>query len=237
MPIDYHAYLEICDEFGITLIADSAEALGATYKGQAIGSIAPIHSFSFFANKNITSGEGGAISLNDKSLDEKLRSIRNQGQGAERYVHERLGGNFRYLDILAAIASVQLTRLDTILERKNAIADFFDSAFLPLHSIKTPHIPEFVTQHSWYNYCLLFDDAEMRCEVQKQLSQDHIETRRSFPPMHTQPFMQRQDYKLYGSGQNEIDLYDRMLDIPCHHNLAESDMQEIVQIIEKTVRG
>lgn len=237
MPIDYGAYSDFCDEYGVFWIADSAESLGATYNGKEIGSLAPIHSFSFFANKNITSGEGGAITLNQVSLEETLRSIRNQGQGAERYVHDRLGGNFRYLDLLAAIASVQLARLDTILDRKNFVAAYYDDAFSGISTVKTPKIPHYVTQHSWYNYCLLFNCAQTRVQVQKQLERENIETRRSFPPMHTQPFMIKQNFKLHGTGDNENDLYERMLDIPSHHNLSTYELDRVINVIMETIRG
>ena len=111
LPVDYEAFAKLSAETGIPIISDSAESLGALYKGRKIGTQALMHSFSFFANKNLTTGEGGVVLTDDAGLYEKLKIIRNQGQEA-RYYHTLLGNNFRMTDVQAAIGIEQLKKLD-----------------------------------------------------------------------------------------------------------------------------
>ena len=108
-------------ETGIPIVADSAESLGAMYKNKQVGTQLVAHSFSFFANKNITTAEGGMVVTNNEALYEKLKIIRNQGQEG-RYNHTYLGNNYRMSDVLAAIGIEQLKRLDTILSKKQKVA-------------------------------------------------------------------------------------------------------------------
>ncbi len=116
-PVDYDEIIELCDRKGIPLIADSAESFGAIYKSKKVGSQALAHSFSFFANKNLTTGEGGLITTNDTELAKKLKIIRNQGQEG-RYNHTHLGNNFRMNDITATIGIEQLKKIDQIINKK-----------------------------------------------------------------------------------------------------------------------
>lgn len=235
MPIDYDGYKQIANAFGLQIIADSAEALGAEYKGIPIGCVNDIHSFSFFANKNITSGEGGAVTLNNLETFEKLCSIRNQGQDKERYIHNRLGNNFRFNDISASIGMAQLRKIDTIIQRKNEIAEFYFSELKGIEGCSPPQIPSYVTKHSWYNFCLLFKNQTTCTTVEEAMRTADIETRKSFPPMHSQPFMKDMKFKISGSTTNAVDLYSRMLDIPSHSNLSQQDIEKVVTIIKKSI--
>ncbi|MGH7831160.1 MAG: DegT/DnrJ/EryC1/StrS family aminotransferase, partial [Candidatus Binatia bacterium] len=101
MPVDYDRLLAFAEKHDLQLIADSAESLGAVYKGRKVGSIAPLHVFSFFPNKNVTTGEGGMITTDDDERATLLRQLRNQGQDY-RYHHIHLGYNYRMTDIVAA---------------------------------------------------------------------------------------------------------------------------------------
>ena len=114
----------------------------------------------FFANKNITTGEGGAISTNNKKLYKYLIKIRNQGQ-SKRYHHVILGNNYRMTDISAAIGIEQLKKLKTIIKKKNKIAKYYDKYFKSIKQIKLPLLPIYVSQHSWYNYSIIVDKKEI----------------------------------------------------------------------------
>ena len=107
-PVDYAKFKKLGRKYKIYFISDSAESFGAKYK-KIVGTQADIHSFSFFANKNITTGEGGAVTTNNKKIYEKLKVIRNQGQD-KRYNHIVLGNNYRMTDICASIGISQLKK-------------------------------------------------------------------------------------------------------------------------------
>ena len=154
--VDFVRFVELSDIEGIAFISDSAESLGAIYKYNKVGSQALAHSFSFFANKNITTGEGGMVTTNSNQLAEKLRIIRNQGQ-VGRYNHIYHGQNFRMTDVLASIGIEQLKKIDFILKQKQKLAQRYNKAFKNYMSIKRPYVPDYVKLHSWYNYSIMVD--------------------------------------------------------------------------------
>ena len=117
LPFNYDALIKISKKYKIDLIADSAEAFGASYNNKKVGNIAKLHSFSFFANKNITTSEGGMVTTNDTQLYKKLKLYRNHGQ-TKRYYHVALGYNYRMTDITAAFGLIQLKKLKTIIKKK-----------------------------------------------------------------------------------------------------------------------
>ncbi|KKT25439.1 MAG: Glutamine-scyllo-inositol transaminase [Candidatus Magasanikbacteria bacterium GW2011_GWA2_43_9] len=188
MPIDYDSILEVAKKHNLRVIADSAESLGSTYKGRKVGSIAPIHIFSFFPNKNITTGEGGMITTNDDELAKKMRVIMNQGQDY-RYHHVELGYNYRMTNFQAAIGLEQLKRLKKVISEKQKLAEKYNLAFKDDKNIRIPFVPEYVTQHAWYMYTISVPNLN-RDEIVKQLELQNIETRLSFPPVHIQPYYQ-----------------------------------------------
>ncbi len=230
-PADYEKFLKISLDHDIPIIADSAQSFGASYNGGTIGSQALMHSFSMFANKNITSGEGGIISTNNDDLAEKLRVLRNQGQENDRYVHQKLGFNYRYNDVLASIAISQISRLEKILEKKQKIANIFNSEFQDCNQITIPFCHQKVTQHSWYHYTLRFMSKKIRDNVQKKLEKNGVETRIAFPPIHLQPMFNNMFKDL--SLPNTMLAYETMLDIPCHAKLTSSEINLIIKIIKK----
>lgn len=186
LPVDYSGFQVLADETGLPFIADSAESYGSIYKGSSVGTQAFAHSFSFFANKNITTGEGGMVTTNSEDLYEKLIIIRNQGQEG-RYNHTWLGNNFRMTDILAAFGVEQLKKIDEVLNDKVFLAHRYDKSFSDFEEVDTPTVPKYVDRPSWYLYSITVN-SRLRDEIIKYLEQANIETRVSFPPIHRQPY-------------------------------------------------
>lgn len=153
MPLDYNELKKIEKKYKIPIVIDSAEFFGAKYKGKYVGSQMLAHTFSFFANKNLTTGEGGMVVTNNKKIFDKLIILRNQGQ-ISRYKHVELGNNFRMIDLCASIGIEQLKKLKKNIQKKNKIAKFYNKYLKKNHFITTPCVSKFVTQHSWYNYCI-----------------------------------------------------------------------------------
>jgi perosamine synthetase len=236
MPVDYDAVLDFAEKHNLKVIADSAESLGSIYKNQKIGSIAPIHIFSFFPNKNITTGEGGMITTNDLKLAEKIKKMRNHGQDY-RYHHVTIGYNYRLVDILAVIGIEQLKKIDFIISEKEKIAKKYYNSLLGHQKINLPHLPNYVGQHSWYMYAISLDEGIDRDDVVTKLSNKGIETRLSFPPIHTQPFYK----ELYGYNDESYPasskIFNQLLDIPIWVGLDDEKQNYIInsicEIIEK----
>lgn len=120
-------------ELGVPVIEDAAEAHGATYKGRQTGSLGDVAIFSFYANKTITTGEGGAVCTDDPDLADRMRLMCNHGMRAEeRYVHRSLGRNFRMTNLSASIGVGQLERWDDIVARRAEVTGRYDSVFAAL---------------------------------------------------------------------------------------------------------
>ena len=155
LPVDYKSLVKFAKDRKIALIADSAESLGAIHQGKAVGNQALVHSFSFFGNKNITTGEGGMLTTDDDDLAAELRILRNQGQ-TSRYQHTHLGYNYRMTELQAAIGIVQLKSLHERLKKKKHVVDVYTNHFKDSSLISLPVIPNYVDQHAWYMFAPAF---------------------------------------------------------------------------------
>jgi perosamine synthetase len=240
MPVDYDGLLAVCAERGVPLLADSAESFGAQYKGAKVGSQAPIHSFSMFANKSITTGEGGLVTTNDAGLAEVCRIVRNQGQ-SERYVHVMLGHNYRMTDISAAFGLEQLKRVEWFLAEKASIAARYDAAFAGHELIRTPHVPEYATRHTWYMYCLALDKGVDRDGLARFMRERGVDHRLSFPPIPLQPYYrERFGYKPGDFPRSEA-IFQSFIDIPCWVGMTDAEVgrvaEAVLEGVERCSRG
>ena len=235
LPVDFDAFNALSEETGAAFVSDSAESYGAIYKGRKVGAQALVHSFSFFANKNITTGEGGMVTTNDDALYEKLAIVRNQGQEG-RYNHTRLGHNYRMTDVLAAIGIEQFKRLDAILDEKVALAARYTAAFAETDHVAAPVVPDHVDRPSWYMYSVTVDEAR-RDPLIEHLAAREIDTRLSFPPIHIQPYYRERfgyepaDYPLAWAS------YRSFLDIPIWAGMGEDNQDRVVTEITHFLGG
>lgn len=234
LPVDYHEVRAWAESKGIAVVADSAESFGAIYKNKKAGSQSDIHSFSFFANKNVTMGEGGVITTNNDELAEKCRIIRNQGQ-SERYVHVEIGHNYRLTDMVAAFGIEQIRRVEWIMEQKSAIAGFYNERFKGHPRIKTPHVPDYANRPSWYMYCLTLDKGINRDNVLKLMHDQGVDHRLSFPPIHLQPVYRKKFGYKEGDYPVSEDIFNRFVDIPCWVGMTEDQMNKVVKVVISAV--
>lgn len=230
MPCDYDLIIEIGKKHNIPIIWDSAESLGATYKGRKVGSIAGTHIFSFFPNKNVTTGEGGMITTDDENLARRVRILRNQGQDY-RYHHIEIGFNYRMTELQAAIGIAQLKKLSSTLVEKQRQAEYYNQAFSATTNILPPHVPEYVTQHAWYMYAIKVRGN--RDKIVQELKNKGIDTRLSFPPIHTQPAYQ----KLYNYRNDSLPTsyksWSQLIDIPIWPGLSQEQQKFVVETLKE----
>lgn len=235
-PADFDAINAWAAARGIKVVADSAESFGAMYKGRKVGAQSLVHSFSFFANKNVTMGEGGCLTTDDDELADKLRVIRNQGQ-SERYVHVALGHNYRMTDVAAAFGIQQVRRVEAIMQEKQRLAAYYDKAFAGHPLIETPAVPAFCDRPSWYMYCLTFAPSVDRDKVVKLMKEKGVDSRISFPPIHLQPLYRNE----YGHGEGELpvteDITNRFLDIPCYAGMTREQNDRVVEAVLSAVEA
>lgn len=230
MPVDYDGFAEF-EKSGIPVIADSAESLGAEYKNKKIGSQSSVHIFSFFPNKNITTGEGGMIVTADQKLAETCAKIRNQGQ-ERRYHHTYLGYNYRMTEMQAAIGNVQLTKFETSLKEKTRLAKRYNEILKGIPGIGLPFVPDYVTQHAWYMYTISCRSMGERDRIVKELEERNIETRLSFPPIHNQPYYRER----FGYDENLLpvtyDAWSKLINIPLWAGMGDERQDFIASALK-----
>ena len=229
MPVDFDAFRALSKETGIPFISDSAESYGAEYKGHKVGTQALVHSVSFFANKNITTGEGGVVITNDNELARKMAIVRNQGQEG-RYHHTMFGNNYRMTDIQAALGIEQFKRLDGLLEKKAAIAKRYSEAFEGSGTVVPPYLPDYVARHSWYMYSITVD-YDKRDPLLAHMKERNIDSRLSFPPVHIQPYYARRFGYKPGDYPFAMQAFDSFVDIPIWAEMEQTVQDYVINQI------
>ena len=190
LPTDMDPILRMCDQYGLALIEDAAEMHGQTYRGRPCGSFGAISTFSFYANKHVTTGEGGMLVTNDAVLAERCRSLRNLCfQPERRFVHSELGWNYRFTNIQAALGLAQLERLDETVARKRQIGRAYNDQLTGMPQIQRPLLDtEYAENIFWvYGVCLASDLPFDAAEAMRRFASRKIGTRPFFWPMHEQP--------------------------------------------------
>ena len=155
-PCDAGAVREVCDDADLVFIEDAAQAHGATYQGKKTGALGDLACFSFYATKNMATGEGGMVTTGSDEYDERLRRVINHGQ-SEKYLHTELGYNYRMTDINAAIGRVQLAKLDGFNRRRQENAAYYN-AHITAPGLVLPSVTPGRT-HVWHQYSLRVTDA------------------------------------------------------------------------------
>jgi perosamine synthetase len=228
-PGELDRLLDVCSRYGLPLLEDAAQAVGAEYRGVPVGTFGRSAMFSFTPTKNITTGEGGIVLTASPSTADQLRLLRNHGQ-RRPYEHELIGYNWRLTEMQAAMGRVQLRKLDAILGRKRANARWMTSKLEHVPGITLPYqLPQATSTYMLYT-CLVDRDRDA---VLERLLQRGIEARVYFPPVHLQPVFLR-------SGQNlpvTEAVARRMISIPMHAQLTQDELSEIADAVEDAVQS
>lgn len=186
-PCDMEPLWRLANDWGIWLLEDNAEALGAKYRNRPTGSLATAATFSFFGNKTITTGEGGMVTTDDADLADRLRLLRGQGMDPNRrYWHPVIGFNFRMTNLAAALGCAQLERVGQLLDDRRQLAGWYRDRLEGVAGLTLQAIaPE--VEHSWWMYSILVDEAARRDRLMRDLAAREIETRPLFYPVHQFP--------------------------------------------------
>lgn len=196
-PVDMDIILGLGDKYGLSIIEDAAEVHGAEYLSRRTndpawlrcGGMGHIATFSFFANKLITTGEGGMVITSDNHLAERCRELRNLCFRADRrFRHTELGHQFRLTNMQAALGVNQVRRLDKIVSRKRAIADAYRSRLAHIEGLQLPVEKDWARSVFWVYSLLLSDDRKLDAATfGEKLKRLGVETRPFFLGMHEQP--------------------------------------------------
>ena len=228
---EYEKICWLCSEFGIPLIEDAAEALGSKYLGKPAGGFGDIGCFSFNGNKIITTGGGGMLVTSRREWADQARHLATQArEPVAHYEHERLGFNYRMSNPLAAIGRGQLSRLDDFISRRRACHAFYRETLEPVPGLHVVADPFGSESNCWLS-CLSVDAAEFgatRDEVIEALSDQNIESRPVWKPMHLQPLYR--DCQFLGSGFSDK-FFETGVCLPSGSSLERADLSRITDVI------
>ena len=236
-PADWDGFKEIGKKYNLRLIEDSAEALGAEYKGKRSGSLGEVGVFAFYPNKQITTGEGGILVTDDEELARLARSMRNQGRGesGEWLDHERLGYNYRMDELSAALGCSQMERIEEILEKRAKVAGMYGEKLAEVEEVQVPFIAPYVSKMSWFVYVVRLEREIDRDRVIRFLRESGVECKPYFTPIHLQPFYR----KIFGYKEGDFpvteDVAGRTIALPFFNNLKEEQIDYVVEKLKKGI--
>ena len=222
----------ICDESRILLIEDCAQAHGAEYSHRGVGGFGLAGCFSFYATKNLTTGEGGMITTDDRNLALNLRMLCNQGE-LSKYNHVMLGYNFRMTEMQAAMGCEQLARLEYMNSRRRANAEYYNQN-LSWDYFRPPWEAAGAV-HVYHQYVLQLKGelSNQRGDFIKHLNQNGVGSAVHYPrPVHQQPVYQDLGYSdSMAACPVSSDLATRVVSIPVHPSLTEEERERVVDVV------
>jgi len=232
-PVEWDAILEVAGQYGLRVIDDSCEALGAEYRGRKLGSFGDGAAFAFYPNKQMTVGEGGIIVTDNDEIARLCRSMRNQGRpemGAW-LEHERLGYNYRLDEMSAALGVSQFKRLETFLAKREKVAQMYTQRLQALDWVRPPAVRPYVRM-SWFVYVVTLAEGLRRDPVIQKMESQGIPARGYFAPIHTQPYIREIFGDLQGTLPVTESIADRTLALPFHNNLSETEIEIVVKALK-----
>jgi UDP-4-amino-4,6-dideoxy-N-acetyl-beta-L-altrosamine transaminase len=247
-PCEMDEILKISKEWDIVTIEDAAHAVSAIYKNKKIGTIGNITCFSFYATKNLTTGEGGMITTDDNALAEKMRILRLHGLSKDawkRYssegswCYEILYPGYKYnmTDIQAAIGIHQLEKLEQRQKRREEIAKNYNEAFADVPEIFIPKVRKYI-RHAWHLYPIQINTNLLRIDRARfidALAAENIGTSVHFIPIHLHPYY-RDRYKFKrGDFPNAEHVYDREVSLPIYPKMTDKDVKDVIAAVKKII--
>ncbi|MBK8913677.1 MAG: DegT/DnrJ/EryC1/StrS family aminotransferase [Phycisphaerales bacterium] len=229
---DFDPILDIARKHKLRVIEDCCEAIGATYGGRIAGTLGEVGVFGFYPNKQITTGEGGMIVTNDDRIAFLSRSLRSQGRDPDGgwLAHARLGYNFRMPDMLAAIGTQQMRRLDEILAKRARVGAWYTERLADEPRVSLMRVDPRV-KLSWFVMVVRLSDDYSQAQrdgIMAQLKERGIATNNYFSPLHLQPFYR----EAWGYQPGDFPVCEalsaRTIALPFHNHLTESDVDYVV---------
>ncbi len=236
---EMQSILEIAHKHNLFIVEDAAEAHGAEYNGQRVGSFGDVGVFSFYGNKVITTGEGGMAVTNDSPLAKRMIFLKDHGMSSERrYFHTELAFNYRMTNLQAALGLAQLEQIETFIQKKQLIYEWYKDGLKDVHNIHLNYELPGTKSIKWFT-CLMLDDniTTTREKLIENLMKQGIDWRPFFVPMHQLPHLSK--YKRFGKNINDCPVSTQIsmcgLNLPSGCNLSESTVSYISECIRNTL--
>ncbi|HUW95229.1 MAG TPA: DegT/DnrJ/EryC1/StrS aminotransferase family protein, partial [Anaerolineae bacterium] len=247
-PCEMDEIQALAKEHGLLLIEDAAHATGAEYRGRKIGTFGDVTVFSFYATKNLTTGEGGMICTEDEDLAEKTRILRLHGisqdawkrysdKGSWYYEVQLPGYKYNMTDIQASLGLHQLARQEEFLRVRERYARVYTEAFADLPEIRAPFVKDHV-RHAWHLYIVQLNLERLtidRGQFIEALRGENVGTSVHFIPLHLHPFYQQE----YGFKEGDYPVaeaaYEGIVSLPLYPRMTEEDVDDVVRAVKKVI--
>jgi len=247
-PCDMDEIMGMAEEHDLFVVEDAAHAIGAEYKGKKIGTMGDTTCYSFYAIKNMTTGEGGMITTDREDLEDTLRKFtyfginkdawkRYQKAGKWYYEVERLGYKYNMMDMQAAIGLVQLNKLDEFNETRRKYAKYLTKKLGEIPEIQTPSEKGDV-KHVWHLYPILVKTEELKIDRNKFIDAmvaENIGMSLHFIPLHRHPYYQ----ETFGYKEGDLPVadyvYERITSLPLYPKMSKDDLDDVVEAVQKIV--
>ncbi|AXV38917.1 UDP-4-amino-4,6-dideoxy-N-acetyl-beta-L-altrosamine transaminase [Methanobacterium sp. BAmetb5] len=247
-PCDMDEIMRIASDYDLYVIEDAAHAIGSKYKGRNIGTIGDATCFSFYATKNLATGEGGMITTNNEELAEKMRILslhgiskdawkRYSSEGSWYYEILYPGYKYNMSDIEASIGIHQLKKLDSMQKRRNEIATIYNKSFKEVLEIITPAVKDYA-KHAWHLYPILVNNDLLninRNDFIEALKAENIGTSVHFIPLHFHPYYNEN----YGFKKGDFpvaeSIYEKEISLPIYPKMTDEDVHQVVNAVKKII--
>ncbi len=237
-PCDMDPLVEMAARHNLKIIEDACEAIGAEYNGQRVGKFGDCGVFAFYPNKQMTTGEGGAIVTDNREIAQACMIMRNQGRDGRWLEHPHLGFNYRISDINCALGITQLERIHEMLDRRERVAQMYHERLKGLNSLRVLGSSPSV-KRSWFVYVVILDSRftrEGRNRIISELANKGIESNDYFAPIHLQPFYR----ELFGYKRGDFpvteSISDRTIALPFYNHLGETEINYVCEQLEGELR-
>ena len=222
--------LKIAKKYKLKIIEDAAQGLGVFHKKKHVGTIGDVGGFSFYGNKLITTGEGGMITTNNKKIYDEILQLKNHGRKVKgKFIHEKIGYNFMFTDIQAAIGLAQINKLKKIINKKLKIYKYYKSNIRKNEKIK--YIKELDKTSSVYWFTNIITKQALK--LKKFLSKKNIESRNCFYPLSLQPCYDNNNdiIKKYVNKENSLNIYKSLLSLPSATQININELNKVIKNI------
>ncbi len=246
-PCDYDALRFIADRHGLKLVADACHAIGGSYKGRPVGSLADLSTFSFHPVKHITTGEGGMITTDDPELARRMRVFRNHGITTDHRQREQLGSwfyemvdlgyNYRLTDIQCALGMSQLRKLPKWVACRQEIAQRYDEAFAEIPVVRPLEVRSDVS-HAYHLYVIQLDLTQLkvgRAEIFSALLAEGIGVNVHYIPVHLHPFYRGRFATKPGLCPVAEAAYTRLISLPIFPKMTDKDVSDVIHAVRKVI--
>lgn len=236
-PADLDPMLATAKQYGLKVIEDSCEALGAEYKGRKAGTLGDYGVFAFYPNKQITTGEGGCVVTNDDRSASLMLALRNQGRapGDTWLQHTFLGYNYRLDEMSAALGRVQMSRLEELVAKREQVAGWYNQRLVEIPGVEPPKLLPGTTRASWFVFVVRFEAGIDRDATAKMLGERGVPARPYFLPIHLQPYMVERFGYQKGDFPVTENLGRRGLALPFSGVMTEAQVEFVCSILYEVI--